>query len=249
MALPVDGPALFGVGLILVSALVALVSLRHVWRLVRVFRSPALASLDGTPAAGRLARVEGTVAVSDEQTVTAPFSGRECSVLEASAEERRLSPFGLPWFVTLWETQRAAALTLRTPETSIQVANPARTVLLAPDDVTTIGFRASPPDRIAAFEAETQELPTRTFWRDPPGVLAPIWRLLSFGTRRYTEAALEAGDEATIVGRVQPDGGVVPLVLSDRSPRRTVLGMGRTALGGLVVGAGGLTLGIALVLL
>jgi hypothetical protein len=248
MAFPVTGATLFGAGMVIVGIVVLLVSLRYVWRTSRVWRAPAVTTLADV-APGTLVRITGTVHGVDGRGVAAPFSGRSPVAIRASVEERRLSPYGLPWFVTIWETQQAVPFAIRTAEADVSVGNPVRTVVLGTDEQTTVGAGDTLPERIAAFAAETPAIPGTTVWRDPPSVLAPLWRLVSFGTRRYREAALAATDEVTVVGRCGRDGTIDPLVLSDRSPGRTFWRMARTSLGGLIIGTVGVALGVALLVI
>lgn len=75
-------------------------------------------------------------------------------------------------------------------------------------------------------------------------------RLLSVGTRRYTEQRVMPGDDITVLGRVTETGdGVDPLVVSDRSPGQTILRMAKTSLVGLCIGVFAVMLGLVLVLI
>lgn len=240
--------SVFGVGMLGLGAVVLLVSARFVWRASAIVRGTAVESLETVPA-GTLVRVSGTAQQGGEPLLSAPFSGRECLALRYSVEERRLSPMLLPWFVTVHERAGADAFQVRTYESTVDVVEPAQTVVLDRTTVATVGPRATPPDRIAQFEAGVAALPTATVWRDPPGVLEPLATLLSLGTRRYVEQRASPGDEVTVVGRTSGDGsGVDPRVVSNASPRRTVGRMAKTSVVGVAIGAFGVLLGVAMVL-
>lgn len=235
---------LFGGGMLLVGGTVLVVSARHVWRATAVFRATTLADLERENA-GTLVRVSGTVTRSDDDLLVAPFSAIECVALRYHIEERRLSfLYLLPWYVTVHEATGAGAFGVRTVEESVPVVAPAHTVTLANHVVATIGADAEPPERISNFERESGGVPSSTVWRDPPSIIRPLFRVLSIGTRRYSERRAALGDEVTVVGRVTGDGsGIDPLVVSDRSPSGTVFRMAKTSFAGLLIGLAGLLLG------
>jgi hypothetical protein len=249
MVLGLSGTDLFGAAMLACGAIVLLVSGRYVWRASAVVRADAVGSLAALEH-GSLVRLSGTAESADADTLDAPFTGRESLVLRYAVEERRLSPFPvLPWFVTVHERSGSVPFRLRTPESVVDVREPARTVTLAKNRVATVEPDEEPPERIDRFERRTDALPSSTRWRDPPSLLRPPARWLSLGTRRYTEERASPGDDVTVVGRVTEAGGVDPLVVSDRSPTGTLRRMASTSLVGLLIGAFVVALGVGLLFL
>ncbi|MFW5939546.1 MAG: hypothetical protein ACOCSD_05375 [Halolamina sp.] len=243
MVLGLSGGDLFGAAMLAVGAVVLLVSGRYVLRGVAVFRAPPVSSLDGTNV-GTLVRVSGTASERDE-TLPAPFTGRESLVLRYAVEERRLSPVLLPWFVTIHERSGSTPFRLRTPEGVVDIVEPTRTVTLGRDVVATVGADETPPERVGRFERRTDALPATTPWRDPPTGLGWLAGRLSLGARRYTEERATPGDDVTVVGRVT-ERGLDPLVVSDRPRPETLRRMASTSLAGLAIGAVVVALGAAL---
>ncbi|GGN11827.1 hypothetical protein [Halarchaeum nitratireducens] len=244
MAAGFDTSWVVGGFFVVLGGVVAAFSARYVWRALAVYRAMDADALDGVPA-GSLVRVSGMAAGTAESLV-APFSGRPCVALRYAVEERRLSPWLLPWFVTVHERAGADAFHVRTPVTAVAVTAPPRSVVVGRDVVAQMGRTASPPSRVARFEREV-DLPGLDVWRRPPGVLRPVFDALSLGARRYVEDRVEPGDNVTVVGRVTDDGSVDPLVMADRPRGATVVRMARTSLAGVL--AGGLAIAIGLVLL
>jgi len=242
MALPAL-PALFGIAMLLVGAVVCLASGRHVWRTVAVARAEAVDRVDGV-ADGTLVRVSGTVADAD-RTLTAPFSGVDCVVCRAVVEERRPGAFLLPTYVTIHDPARSTAFDVRTPHATVSVTDPARTVTLDPAVVATVRPNTEPPERIARYERETDGLPRETVWTAPPAPLGPVVRALSFGTRRYGERRVSPGDDVTVAGRISA-GRLDPLVVSAGTPAGTLTRLSKTSLSGVVIGAFAIALGVAL---
>ena len=240
MALPAL-PSLFGVAMCLLGAAVCLASARHGWRTAALVRARSVDRLDGV-ADGTLARVSGTVR-DTERTLTAPFSGTDCVACRAVVEERRPGSLLLPTYVTIHDPAESTAFDVRTPDATVSVAEPARTVALDSTAVATVGPDADPPDRIARYEREADGLGPG--WRSPPAPLAPIARALSLGTRRYGERRLSPGDDVTVAGRVRA-GSLDPLVVSTATPVGTLARLSRTSLAGFVIGAFALCLGVAL---
>lgn len=246
MALPLSSGQLFGAVMVLVGVVVLAFSARYVWRATSIYRAIDVALLEDTTA-GMLVRVAGTAQRGPGDALLAPFSGEHCFALRYAVEERRLSPLLLPWFVTVYERARSKSFRVHTPEGRIDVVAPARTVTLERQTVATATPDERPPERIERFEEQTSGLPSTTIWRNPPSVLEPVRRLLSLGTRRYSEEKTTPGDEVTVVGYITEDGdGIDPLVVSDRSPTTTVLRMAQTSLVGLAIGGFGLLLGLVL---
>lgn len=245
MVLGLSGGDLFGAAMVAVGAIVLLVSARHVFRAVRVSRAQSVSSLDGTTS-GTLVRVAGTANEGDAGTLTAPFTGRESLVLRYAVEERRLSPYLLPWFVTIHERSGSNAFRLRTAAGVVDVVEPTRTVTLARDVVATVGPEETAPERAERFERRTDALPGSTPWREPPVGLRWIARRLSLGTRRYSEERATPGDEVTVVGRVTESDGLDPLVVSDRPRAATLRRMASTSLLGIAIGAFAVGLGVVL---
>lgn len=239
----------FGGAMLLVGGFVLVVSARYVWRATAVIRATDREYLD-TSDAGTLTRISGDVTQNNGESLVTPFSGTDCVALRYQIEERRLSfLYLLPWYVTVHEGTGAVAFDVQTEAGTIPVVEPARTVALSTEVVTTTGPATDPPERIQQFEQESDNVPPSTVWRDPPSVVRPLFSVLSIGTRRYSEQRAAVGDELTVVGQVMNDGvGIDPLVVSDRSPAGTVFRMAKTSLGGLLIGVGGLLLGVFLLI-
>ncbi|WP_251330881.1 hypothetical protein [Haloplanus pelagicus] len=225
--------------------LVTLVSLRYVWRSTALVRADPVSSVDGV-AEGTLVRLSGTVEAAGD-TLEAPFSGVDCVALRPSVEERRFGSFLLPTYVTVHDPARSRPFAVRTPDATVLVDAPLRTVALDSTVVATVAPSESPPDRIARYEREADGLSRTTWYRSPSPILAPVARALSLGTRRYDERWVSPGDTVTVVGRVD-DGRIDPLVVGDGSPTRILLRLSKTSLAGLLVGAIGLLLGAGLLL-
>ena len=249
MVLGLSGSQLFGVVLAAGGAIVLAFSGRYVWRATSIYRTPSVSTF-GETAPGTLVRVSGTAQQGDADLLSAPFSGSGCLALRYAVEERRLSPFLLPWFVTIHELAGSGAFRVRTAEADIDIVEPARTVTLERDIVATVPPSDDPPERIARFERTTDAIPVTTYWRSSPSLFRPITRPLSLGTRRYSEQRAMPGDDITVVGRVTETGdGIDPLVVSDRPPGQTFLRMAKTSLVGLCIGVFVVALGLVLVLL
>lgn len=245
MVLGFSGGQLFGIAMFVVGAVVVLVSTRYVWRAAGVYRARLVTDLSEIPL-GTLVRVEGTARKAEAGTMTAPFTGRESLALRYAVEERRLSPYLLPWFVTIHEQAGSNPFRLRTAGGVVAVGEPTRTVTLARDVVATVGADETPPERIERFERNSTRLQGSTIWRSPPTLVRPVTDLLSLGTRRYREECVGPGDEVTAVGRVTEDGHLDPYVLSDRPRGKTLRRMAGTSLAGLAVGGFAVAVGVAL---
>lgn len=249
MVFGLGGSELFGVVLALLGTVVLAFSGRYVWRATSIYRAESVSSLEKT-APGSLVRVTGTAEQGPTDLLSAPFSGDDCLVLRYAIEERRLSPYVLPWFVTIHELAGSNAFSLRTPTTSIRIVEPARTVTLTRHVVATLPPGDTPPERIARFDRSADAVPGTTVWRSPPSILQPITSRLSLGARRYTEQRAMPGDEVTVVGRVTETGdGIDPLVVSDRPPSKTIFRMAKTSLIGLSIGLFVVILGLTLFLI
>jgi hypothetical protein len=244
MVLGLSGGQLFGAAMLLAGAVVLLASVRYVWRASAVVRASTVNSLAGV-GSDSLVRLSGTAEPGDDDTLTAPFTGSESLVLRYAVEERRLSPYLLPWFVTIHERAGSVPFRLRTPESVVDVTEPTRTVTLRAERIATVAPDETPPERIERFERRTDALPSTTLWHARPFGVGALLDALSLGTRRYTEARAAPGEDVTVVGRVT-DGGVDPLVVSDRSPARTLRRMAGTSLVGLAIGAFVVALGVVL---
>ena len=241
-----SAPQLFGLALGVAGLLVLAASVRYVWRATAVLRAQDVDSIDSLDQ-GALVRVSGTIG-SIEDPITTPFSGTDCAALRYGIEERRLSPYLLPWFVTIHERTAARPFTLRTATGTVAVVEAVRTVTLEEKVVATVGVDEEPPERIADFQRSVSGAPGRTIWRDPPGFLAGLARMLSFGTRRYFEHRASESDTITVVGRVTAEG-IDPIVVSDRSPTDTLVRMAKTSLAGVLIGGGTLLLAILLLVI
>jgi len=249
MVFGLSGSQLFGGGLAVVGAIVLAFSGRYVWRATSIYRAEPISALNET-SSGKLVRVSGTAQQGDADLLTAPFSGNGCLALRYAVEERRLSPYLLPWFVTIHELAGSDAFRVRTPEAAVDIVEPAHTVTLKRTIVATVPSSDESPERIARFEQNTAAVPVVTHWRSPPSLFRPITRALSLGTRRYSEQRVRPGDDVTIVGRITETGdGIDPLVVSDLSAGRTLLRMAKISLIGLCIGVFVVLLGLVLVLL
>lgn len=239
-------PTLFGAAMVLVGGVVLLVSARYVWRATAVYRAAPVDSIRGVDP-GSLVRASGTAERGDDGVVVAPFSGTDCVALRYAVEERRPSVVVLPWFVTVHTATGAVGFDVRTDAGTVPVVEPVRTVALSTDRVAAVDPGEELPETIRSFVAGHGDIPVTTVWHRRPPLVGPLFRALSLGRRRYLEQRAAVGDEITVVGRVAADGaGVDPLVVSDRSPTGTVLGMARTTLGGVAAGVCGVVLGVAL---
>lgn len=238
---------LFGGAMVLGGGIVLVVGTRYVWRATAVFRATEVADLTDVDA-DTLVRVAGSLSASDDELLVAPFSGTDCVVLRQRIEERRLSlSYILPWYVTVYEATGAVSFDVETHVDTIPIVEPARTVALTTTVVETVGPGERSPERIREFERANDEVPPSTVWREPPAIVAPLFRVLSIGTRRYSEQRAAIGDEMTIVGRIPTDAsGIDPLVVADRSPFGTVFRMAKTSIVGLCIGLVGVLLGLFL---
>ncbi|WP_136688150.1 hypothetical protein [Halorhabdus amylolytica] len=246
LLLGLSGIQLFGLGLGVAGLLVLTVSVRYVWRATAVLRAQDVDSIDSLDS-GTLVRVSGTIE-SIEDPITTPFSGTDCAVLRYGIEERRLSPYLLPWFVTIHERTAAHPFTLRTATGTVAVVEAVRTVTLEKKVVATVGADEEPPERIADFQRSVSGAPGWTIWRDPPQPFRRLARTLSLGRRRYLEQRAIESDRVTAVGRVAEDG-LDPIVVSDRSPTDTLVRMAKTSLAGVLIGGGTLSLAILLLVI
>lgn len=263
-----DGPsgtALFGGALAGAGALIALLGLRHAWRASAVLRAPAPgdrasddpasddpASDDRTSGDAAFVRLEGAVdAVEGDEPIEAPFSGTPSTVVRHHVSERRIGPNlpFLPGDVTVREGTDSAPFEVRTTSTTATVDGAVGTAILDPETVATVPPGESPPDRILAFDAEADVPDGGSPLASLPGPLSGLGRRAGLGRRTYTEHRLEPGEDATVVGRPLEDATVDPLVVSDRSPRGTVLAMARTGLVAVAIGlaTGAIGLGVFLV--
>lgn len=241
-----SGPDLFGIAMVAIGVVIVAVTGRYVWRSTGIYRATAVDGL-ANATAGDLVRFTGTVQESAGEHLTAPFSGQPCLAIRYAVEERRLSPYGLPWFVTIHETAGSVPFRVRTAAATVDVTAAARSVTLEREVVATVGPDETPPERIDRFEREAEGFPRTTVWTRPPGVLRPIARALSLGTREYREQRAEIGETVTVVGRVTDEEGVEPLVVSDRPPLATAIRMAKTAAVGLAIGLGVTAFGVVLV--
>lgn len=252
MAVPSDLPltTLFGAVMLLIGGFILLVSGRYIWRATAVFRAAGLeAIVDITP--GTLVRVSGTVGQADANLIVAPFSGIECVALRYQVEERRVSlPNPLPWYVTIHEATGAVEFAVQTTAGTIPIVDSVQTVVLTTDVIETASAKTTPAERIRAFEQGHDDIPTSTIWQRPTSVLVPIFRVLSLGTRRYSEQRAVRGTDVTVVGRVSKDKtGINPLIISDRSPTSTLFRMASISIMGLLTAIVGLSLGYFLLIL
>lgn len=244
--LALSGTQLLGLGFAALGFLIAALTARYVWRATGIWRA---AGIDALAAAGpgELVRFEGTVHRGSDEFLRAPFSGQECQVLRYTIEERHLSPFLLPWDVTLRETAGSVPFRVRTAADAIDLLGPSRSVLLEDRFIETVRADETPPDRIRRFEHEHDQQASASPWRSPPNLLQPIASALSLGTRRYVEQRAGSGDVVTVVGRVTERGDAVdPIVVSDRDPVATVLGMAKPSLVGFLAGVSGIVFGAIL---
>jgi hypothetical protein len=247
MVFGLSGSQLYGVALAIVGTIVLAFSGRYVWRATSIYRAEVVSMLrETTP--GALVRVSGTAQQGDADLLSAPFSGIDCLALRYAVEERQLSPFLLPWFVTIHELAGSGAFCVRTSAADVDIVEPARTVTLERDIVATIPPSDEPPERITRFDRTAEAVPVTTYWRSPASIVRPITRRLSLGTRRYSEQRAMPGDDVTVVGRVTERGdGIDPLVISDRTPSQTLVRMAKTSLVGVCIGMFVVALGLVLI--
>lgn len=240
-----SGTQLLGLGFAVLGLVIVGFTGRYVWRATGIWRGTAVDSL-GSASPGSLVRVRGTVRRGSDEFLRSPFSGTECQAIRYQLEERHLSPVLLPWYVTLSETAGSVPFRVRTAVDEVDILAPARTVLLERRVVETVPAGDAPPDRIRRFEHD-RDLRGASRWRNLPAILGPIARALSLGTRRYVEQCVGTGDEVTVVGRVTDRGDAIePVVISDRPPLATALGMAKPSLVGFAVGAGSVVFGLVL---
>lgn len=252
MALPIEFSVttLFGAAMVLLGALVLVVSGRYIWRATAILRATEIHTT-AEAAPGTLVRVSGTIVEDSDELLVAPFSGVECVALRYEIEERRLGPISpLPWYVTVHEATGAVDFSVRTATGTVPVVEPVRTVVLTTEVVETTRAETEPAARIRAFEADHDTIPESTIWQRPPAFLAPLFRWLSLGTRRYSEQRAAPGADVTVVGRITETGsGIDPRVVSNRAAGATLVRMGKTSIGGLLIAAIGLSLGYLLLVL
>ena len=252
MAVPGDVSltALFGTVMLLTGGIVLLVSGRYIWRATAVFRAAELEAIeDMTP--GTIVRVSGTVVQNDADLIVAPFSGIDCAALRYQVEERRVGlPNLLPWYVTIHEATGAVEFAVQTTAGTLPIVDSVQTVILTTEFIETTSAKTTPAERIRAFEQGHDDILTSTIWQQPPSVLVPIFRVLSLGTRRYSEQRAARGADVTVIGRVsQDETGIDPLIISDRSPTSTLFRMAGTSIMGLLTAIIGLSLGYFLLVL
>lgn len=240
---------LVGGGVALAGGLIALLGLRHVWRASSVLRAPALA--DAADDSAEHVRLVGTVdAVADGAPVDAPCSGTPSLVGRTVVAERRIGanvPF-LPRDVTVHEETDRVPFEVRTPAATATVDGRVGTAILDGETVATVAPGETPPDRILALDAAAEIEDGDSPLAGLPGPLAGLGRRVGLGRRTYREHRLEPGEEATVVGYPVGDGTVDPLVVSDRSPRGTVVAMARTGLVAVAIGAVTVAVGLGLLL-
>jgi hypothetical protein len=247
----------FAIALLAAGALIALLGLRHVWRAGSVLRAPSAGDPDAADAP--LVRYDGTVVdlAGDDDPLEAPFSGVPSVLVRHVVEERQLNP-GVPilhWDVVIEEGVQRVPFEVRTPNATATVDGPVQSAILGQETVTTVSAEESPPERIAAF-TERVGLRERPFlFGSLPGPLSWLGNLLGLGRRTYSEERLEVGDDVTVIGhpvgnREESRSDVIdPLVVSDRSPRRTFLSMAKTGVVAVLLGAGVLVIGLVVLLL
>ena len=273
------GPDLFATVFFALAGVVILVSIRHVWRASAVYRADGSQSLPSSPS-GDLVRLTGTAEVRDDfqsndeeahssttKLLKAPFTGSDALVLRYTVEERTLGGWvPLPQFVTLHETAGAKPFLLGTETEHVGVGGDPSTVVADSRVVETCSPGEPTSERVRRFEDRIDT--PGSHWRDPPVILRPIARLLSLGTRRYTEERIGTGDRVTVVGHVvesawlppesddtgertrTPDDSrsIDPLIVSTLSPRRTFVRMARASTVGLLIGSLCALLGVFLLL-
>ena len=246
MAVPGDLSltTLFGLVMLLIGGFILLVSGRYIWRATAVVRAAELDAIgDATP--GTLVRVSGTAVRNDADLIVAPFTGTECVALRYQVEERRIGlPNPLPWYVTIHDATGAVEFAVQTAAGTVPIVDSVRTVVLTPEVIETTSAKTTPAERVQAFEQRHDDVPTSTIWRQPPSVLVPIFRLLSLGTRRYSEQRAARGADVTVIGRVSEDKtSIDPLLISDRPPIAALFRMANTSIVGVLTASIGLALG------
>ncbi|WP_128477130.1 hypothetical protein [Halorussus pelagicus] len=176
------------------------------------------------------------------ETLSGPFTGKNCLGLEYEISERELTATEIPF---TWGHRDDGVATvpfeLRDDGGRVRVAPESRRFRLDTESETiSVSAGEEPPERIRAFvEARGELSPTAG------GPLAS----LGIGARRYTERRIDPEKSHVVAGRPEyRDGRVVltnPSVIADGSPGAVALGRLRAAafplvaaLTFLVVGAG-----------
>lgn len=235
--------------------------LRPLAVLPRLLRAPVLApeelpgktteASDEEPDDGSFVVCRGT-ARSAEETLTAPFSGRDCLGLEYEVTEKQLLA-GIPWeWIPIDDAVAAVPFRLEGSD-DVRVEPESRQYALdVPADVTAVGAGDHPPDRVQAFLAVREQLkpgPTTRVGSLLGAGLSP----LGIGDRRYAEHRLDPGEEYLVAGRATRTEDTLtiggPLVISDRGPRGTAIRRLRSAAGPLLFGLAFVLAGIGLLVL
>jgi hypothetical protein len=242
-----DATAAFGAAMLAVGLGVVAVSARHTRRTLGLLVANGPGG-DG-PRGGERVRVEGTVRRTDD-TVTAPFTGRDCVAVEFDAEERRLGAYYLPTWVRVGGGRRLTGFVVDADGAEGDGGDGEGEYLVSGDAVVSLDRTAS----VRVDEGETPPAAIRDYRAtegatDAGGPRAPtlLRRLgVGLGDRRYLERRLDPGDRVTVVGR-REEGRIDPNVISDTTPLRTAIRLGRQSLVGVAIGAFSLVLGGILV--
>ncbi|MDS0295075.1 hypothetical protein [Halogeometricum luteum] len=240
-----DATAAFGVAMLAVGVIVVAVSARHARRTLGLLAADEPG--EEAPRVGERIRIEGTVRQTDD-TVTAPFTGRDCVAVEFDAEERRLGAYYLPTWVRVGGGRRLTGFDVDADGAEGDGGD--GEYLVSGDAVVSLDRTAS----VRVGEGETPPAAIRDYraaegatGAGGPRAPAPLRRLgVGLGDRRYLERRLDPGDRVTVVGRREEER-IDPAVVSDTTPLRTAIRLGRQSLVGVAIGAFALVLGGVLV--
>lgn len=161
----------------------------------KLARAPVQAIAEVTP--GTMARLTGTVQRLEEQ-LTAPMSGRSCAYYLAIVEEYRGSNKSGNWVEILREEQHID--------------------FLVRDDTGVAHIRMDAPHVVVVRDHQTR---SGTFDDATPNEAAFLARFDKTSTNflglnrglRYSEGALEFGEQVTVLGVTRPGQGAVRLVM------------------------------------
>ncbi|WP_248518344.1 hypothetical protein [Salinarchaeum laminariae] len=263
--MPLQFATLFGAGLAVAGAVIAVLGVRHCWQASAVLRAPHA----GDPEAGDapMVRFDGTVAEVDagdvrgssgdasepsdtatENVIAAPFSGFESVVVRHVVEERQINPgVGiLQWDVVIEEGVESVPFELQNGDSTVTIDGAIGSAILDRERIARVSADDSPPEHIRAFQEEIGLRERPLAFGRLPWPLGRLGRLLDLGRRTYSEERLDVGDSVTVVGHPVGSGTdrLDPLVVSGRSAWRTFLSMTTTGLVALLLGLPVLVLGL-----
>lgn len=230
--------ALFGLVFVAVGGALALTSLNSARLGLRLLRArPATVSslMSGMPGQRYF---HGTVVALDE-TVTAPFSGRQAVVAGYEVkEEKQQYNASTKTHSTTWKTidegWRAVAFVLDDGSGEIRVDPAGARFVVGADETTRVAGGRRPPEHVVSFIERSPDVGSEAHGFD----VGPF-RLSTGDDRKYVERRLEVGDEVGVYGSprsARGDVGQVNAVLDGGSPF-VVADAGHRAAGWRVVGS------------